>query len=360
MHNTSKLDGVIGQRMHIAYTLRRVPAQRLQYLITGARPKAGDLVLARIAALGHHRNLQRPDRSRKRLFVGDYVVVAYANRYASSQFEAVVPKDLGPCQLIAGGGCAGQVLNRHARIRRGATQIEPVGLLTDSPHSAPLNLADFAIPQHTAAMGRTPTIAVVGSAMDSGKTTTAAYLARGLHLAGMKVGYAKVTGTGASGDPGLLLDAGAAEVVDFTDAGYASTYKLSLPECQAILTDLVGCLQARGCDAIIVEVADGMLQGETAELLQSRVFRAFVDSTLLASCDAMSAQCGVRELKRFGVPCLALCGAMEASPLQRREAVEATGLPFLGIDLLATPDIATGLLGCRAALRAPLASAAVA
>jgi hypothetical protein len=72
-----------------------------------------------------------PEGRRKLLFVGDEIVVAYGNRYAPNQFEAVVPKTLGPCHLVAAGGVAAKALSWHASVSKGATQITPLGLITD-------------------------------------------------------------------------------------------------------------------------------------------------------------------------------------------------------------------------------------
>ena len=46
----------------------------------------------------------------------------------------------------------------------------------------------------------TPVLIVAGTAMNAGKTTAAARLIKGLQRAGLRVGAAKVTGTGAGGD----------------------------------------------------------------------------------------------------------------------------------------------------------------
>lgn len=319
----------IKSKILTAYTLRRVPEEKLTHLITGVQPEAGDLVLAQISRLGQHRNLQRTNRVRKKLFVGDFVAVAYANRYASNQFEAVVPRTLGACQLVAGGGCAGKVLSKNRRMRHDATQLTPLGLITDSCGTPPLNLADFALAPSQPVIPRVPVIAVVGSAMDSGKTTAAANLTRGLSQGGYSVGYAKITGTGASGDPGFLLDAGASEVLDFTDVGYASTYKLDSQTCQRIMGELVDHLQSRLVDVVVMEVADGLLQQETAALIRSESFRRCVDGIILAASDAMSAVCGNAILESLSLPTIGLAGMMELSPLQRREAEESTGQPFL-------------------------------
>ena len=118
------------RRASWAFTTRRVSREEPYRISSGARtPRAGDLVLARVDVLGHHRGLQLCSGRKKNLFPGDEIVVAYGNRYAPSQFEAVVPKTLGPCQLVAGGGVAAKALSWHKRISRGPTLITPVGLL---------------------------------------------------------------------------------------------------------------------------------------------------------------------------------------------------------------------------------------
>ncbi|NIU09062.1 MAG: DUF1611 domain-containing protein, partial [Phycisphaerae bacterium] len=77
---------------------RRVPGGAACRIVQAAtaKPRAGDLILARVDSLGHHKGLQLVCGRRRNMFVGDEIVVAYGNRYASSQFEAYVPDSLGP------------------------------------------------------------------------------------------------------------------------------------------------------------------------------------------------------------------------------------------------------------------------
>jgi hypothetical protein len=176
--------------------------------------------------------------------------------------------------------------------------------------------------------------------MDSGKTQTAAFLVKGLTLAGRRVGYAKVTGTGAGGDTWLLKDAGANPVLDFTDAGLVSTYLASASELDRVFTTLIAHLCKGGVDAIVLELADGVLQSETAALLTSHVFREAVGGVLFAACDAMGAVAGDSWLKRHNLPVLGLSGVLTASPLQCEESSRVTDLPVFSRHELARPRIA--------------------
>jgi hypothetical protein len=307
-------------------------------------PKAGDLLLARVDAVGYHSALQLPEGRRKHLFIDDEIVVAYGNRYAPNQFEAVVPKTLGPCQLVAAGGVAGKALSWHASVSKGATQITPLGLLTDAT-GRPVNLRDYALPSVDHVPASWPlTIAVVGTAMDSGKTQTAAHLVKGLALAGLRTGYAKVTGTGSGGDTWLLKDAGAHPVFDFTDAGLVSTYLETQVEIRRVFVTLMAHLMKSRVDAVVLEVADGVLQEETAALLESAVFKEVVGGILFAAGDAMGAVAGHTWLRNRNLPLIALSGVLTSSPLQRRESSKATGLPVFSRQELAQTKTARSIM----------------
>jgi hypothetical protein len=179
--------------------------------------------------------------------------------------------------------------------------------------------------------------------MNAGKTTTAANLIHGLARGGMRVGAAKVTGTGAGGDAWLMRDAGASMVLDFTDAGLASTYLASLEQIQASMTTLLGHLCAAWVDAIVLEVADGLYQGETAKLVSGSYFKEAVDGVVFAAGDAMGAAGGVDWLRTRGVPVRAVSGVLTASPLAVREAQQAAGVPVLDLQALRDPTVVTHL-----------------
>ncbi len=335
-----------------AFTTRRVPqGVGCSILPDAGAPEAGDLVLARVDALGHHGALQLVSGRRRTLFPGDEIVVAYGNRYACAQFESVVPESMGPCHLVAGGGIASRAVNWHAKISRGPTQITPIGAVADASGRR-LNLRDFALePRSRRGSYRPTAIAVIGTSMDSGKTQTCAYLVRGLIAGGSRVGYAKITGTGAGGDYWLLRDAGAETVLDFTDVGHASTYLLGSEEIERTLRRLVDLVAEDGVDAMVLEIADGVLQPETAALLQSETFRDLVGGMVVAAQDSMGASAAVSWLRDHPTPRLALSGVLTAAPLQVREAADATGLPLFDREALASRQVAMDLLG-RARRRA--------
>lgn len=329
---------------HWSFTTRRVDRARVKSLLEGnLQPQVGDLLLARIETLGHHGKLQLVDGRRRRLFRGDLVIVTYANRYACEQFEAEVPQSLASCHLVAGGGIAALALSWHDRIVKGPTTIQPLGLLADD-QGRRINVGDFSLPALTALPAIPPLFAVVGTAMDAGKTETAAHLVRGLKSTGRRTGYIKITGTGAGGDTWLLQDAGADCVLDFTDAGLPSTYRAPVARIEHAMELLVGHMASAGVDAIVMEVADGVYQQETAQLVRSATFARRVSGIVLAARDAMGASAGIRALDEQPRPVLALSGLLSASPLQRREAQVALGIDSFSREDLASAAVARRLL----------------
>jgi hypothetical protein len=332
------------RRAKCAYAARRVRlASAVQLVSGGVAPAPGDLLLARITRVGQHSGLQMPTGRRASLFTGDEIIVCYGNRYAPDQFEAVVPADLGPCHLVAAGGIAALAREWHVRMRR-PTEIAPVGLLADASGRV-LNLSQFRLREDASLTAIGPrVIAVAGTAMNAGKTTAAAHLIRGLVASGLRVAAAKVTGTGAAGDVMLFVDAGASPVVDFTDFGYASTYRVPPAEVEQIMRQTITHLTRSAPDIIVFEIADGLFQQETAALLKSQSFRRAVSGIVFAAPDALGAAAGVEWLEQRGLPVLAVSGAMTASPLAIREAFQATHLPVLGLAELVDPDRLRSLL----------------
>jgi hypothetical protein len=316
-------------------------------LVTGEHvvPHAGDVVLARVTELGQHGGIQLPDGRRATLFVGDEILVAYGDRYAPDQFEAEVPDNLGPTNLVAAGGLAATVISAHSKMAM-PTQIEPLGLLTNAHGVVTLKSCapfDAAAPEDVTVLprlGKPLVIGVLGTSMNSGKTTTVASIVRGLAKAGFEVAAGKVTGTGACGDPMLFHDSGASRVLDFTDFGHGSTYLMEHGAVRSLFVSLIRELAATGPDVIVVEVADGLFQRETARLLQDPLFKQLVDLVVFAAGEALGAVAGQIHLAQYGLAPVAVSGMLTASPLAKKEAAGALDVPVLDKDDLASAQVA--------------------
>lgn len=343
------------ERAKWAFTTRHVRRKEIGGVLpASAACEAGQLLLAEVTQLGQHDGIQLASGRRAQLYQGDRIVVCLGNRYAPDQFEGIAQIESGQdCELLAGGGVAGVVRHRHGRMRA-ATRLRVLGVLggADGHH---INIAHYALalpdpkPFDTPGI---PVMMVVGSSMNAGKTTACASLIHGLASDGWRVGAVKVTGTGSFGDLQSYVDAGAAEVLDFTDAGLASTYRVEPALLERMARRLIAELEARGCDVVVVEVADGLFQQETAALLSSPTLRDALSQVVFAAADAMGAVAGVQRLRDLGWKVCAFTGLVTASPLAASEAEAVlrsidAAVPCCSRDDLRNPLAARRLLGLR-------------
>jgi Domain of unknown function (DUF1611_C) P-loop domain len=282
-------------------------------------PEPGDLCLVTVTRVGQHKHVELTTGRRAPLAPGDQLVLVYGNRYATDQFEAIVPETIAPCHLAAAGGIAAAVVSRHATVRP-PTEITPSGILCDA-NGVALNLRRWAWPGVASSQARgvrQHLVLVVGSSMNAGKTTTCANLVKTLKACGLKTAALKLTGTGSGGDIWRYLDAGAFQAMDFGNVGLASTAGMDLRELEAAVSRLCAAVSPEA-DIIVGEVADGVLQRETQHLLQSAWLRQRADSVVYAAGDPLSAAAGVQLLGDWGLDVAAVSGLMCASPLAVRE-----------------------------------------
>lgn len=339
-----------------AFTTRHVRRKDIERLLPASVAcEAGQLLLAEVTQLGQHDGVQLESGRRSQLYAGDRIVVCLGSRYAPDQFEGIAQVEDGRegqvCELLAGGGVAGVVRHRHGRMRA-ATALRVLGVLGDVD-GQPVNIARYALALPEPTPFDTPSIPVmmvVGSSMNAGKTTACASLIHGLARDGWRVGAVKITGTGSFGDVQSYADAGAAEVLDFTDAGFASTYRVEPSVLEGTSRRLIAELEARGCDVVVVEVADGLFQQETAALLASPTLRGALGRVVFAAADAMGAVAGVQRLRGLGWKVCAFTGLVTASPLAASEAEAAlrsvdTAVPCFSRDELRNPLGARRLVG---------------
>lgn len=346
-------------RVQASYTTRHVRAAFDErptdfHLLTGRTvvPRSGDVVIARVTEILNHKRVETPESRKAILFEGALIMLAYGNRYAADQFLAHVPDSLEQCHLVAAGGIAGTVTQAHEKMDD-PTIIEPIGLLADrdgvvniahyAPHHTPDQSAT--VPAPTARQDRPEVIAVLGTAMNSGKSTVMACLINGLTQSGRRVSAGKITGTGAGNDPMIYHDAGANRVLDFTDFGYPTTFQLKMSELRALTIGLVEELSQADTDVVVVEIADGIYQEETAQLLRDATFQGTIDQVAFAASDALGARAGVQELQAAGLHVSVASGVMTSSPLATLEARGVLGsVPVIPTYDLTCDEQATALL----------------
>jgi hypothetical protein len=303
--------------------------------------RPADVVLAEVLRLGQHRRLQLASGRYRALEVGDLFLAAAGCRYAVDQFEGRGEIRAGePCALLAGGGVVGVLEARHTAMNP-PTDVRIHGVVEDAAGRR-LTLARYA----KSATGERPhrVIAVVGSGMNAGKTTAAAALVRGLQRSGLRVGAIKATGTGSFGDLQAYEDAGANWVGDFGLTGMASTYRQPVDRLVASLEVLLALAGEAGCEAAVVELADGLLQPETEALLNDPRIRRSLDGLLYAACDPLSALGGLELLDRSGWRAIAVTGLVTRAPLAVRELQAVHRIDVWSREELSDPALANRLL----------------
>jgi hypothetical protein len=143
---------------------------------------------------------------------------------------------------------------------------------------------------------------------------------------GHKVGAAKVTGTASGRDFGSFADAGASPVLDFLDAGFASTAGCDLEALLDVTKYSAAHLRAADLDCAVIEIADGLLQPETRALLENMQPLLPDAQIVVTTRESMSAVGAVEMLRALGYPVAAVSGLLTNSPLVRREAEVGSGV----------------------------------
>ena len=322
--------------------VRRAQVRLLDRDLASAKP--GDLVLAEVQDIGNHKRLQLSDGRFSILYAKDRIVLACGDRFAEDQFEGIAALSEEGADLLAGGGVIGQMRSRNGKVKR-PTRLTVIGRLADETGQV-INLADTALKP---ASGPRPArvIGVIGTGMNAGKTAAAAGLVNGFSRFGSTVAAIKATGTGSFGDVHNYEAAGAATVLDFTDAGLVSTYRQPVDRLEELTRTLLATASAN--DIAVVELADGVSQVETADLLRRPSFRALFDAFVLAAPGALAARGALHWLEsEASIIPVALTGLMTQAPLAVAEA-ETLGLPVFSREDLADPATACCLSGMLAA-----------
>src|SRR5262245_50624574 len=313
-----------GPHVRIPYALRRVPPDRLASVGScPANPQPGDIVLVCVERIGKNTRLELSNGRASTLHERDLLLAVFGNRYATEQFEGYARADGDCCARLSMGGVCGKVASRHASVPE-PTRLRIVGSVVDRV-GVPLRLRDFALPR--AVRASRPRVTVVcGTAMDAGKTYTAMSLIKGLVKRERRVAGIKLTGTATGRDTWSFYDAGARPALDFVDGGIPSTYMCDETVLLNLYALLLGHAAASGAAEVVLEIADGLFQRETAILLRTAAFMATVDRLVFAASDPLGAAAGIDRLRDWGIEPAAVSGLISMSPLAMEEAATATGV----------------------------------
>lgn len=301
------------------------------YRASAARPRVGDVVYGTLHQPGHHPELESRSGRLHRLTGATRSLFVYGTRYATDAFDADLPeRATSAVDLVARSGLVGRVRGAHTRMAA-PTTIRVLGRVY-GVDGRPLNTLDhpLAVPASTTKTHpRARVILVVGTSMNAGKTTAASAIAGVLTSMGHRARASKITGTASLREIHGPADAGAKPVSDFTHLGYPSTHGLGEAELIGIFNRLDLKYGNNPSNYWICELADGVLQAETAVLLGHPELRSRTHRVVLCATDTLAAVGGVRALADHQLDTHLITGLATSSPLGAAEVAAATGRPTI-------------------------------
>ncbi len=292
----------------------------------GPEPKVGDLLVARVEWVRHHRRIALPTGQRARLYPGDLVVGALGHRYATDAFDAGASIEGEGVDLLTNAGLLGQVRRRHAGVKP-PTRLSVLGAVVDHG-GRPINLIEAAFRPRPLLGPTVPVVLVLGTGMNAGKTTAARKLVRGLLERGRAVAALKITGSVCPNDRAELESTGVGFVRDFSDHGFPSTHLEPPARLESLAETMLADALDRSPDVIVAELADGVLQRETAHLMD--FLRPHAIGAVLAAPCALSALKGVEVVQQAGIEALGVTGLISNAPLFQDEFSACCSVPILG------------------------------
>jgi len=328
-----------------AFAIRR--GQIKFYEFIDKQPRIGDVAYGIILQIGQHSSMENASGRIHMIHDGTKAVFVFGNRYAPDFYEGVIPDEMTEvADMLARSGIIGIVKTKNSLIKD-PTKVRILGYVCDRAGNV-LNTRDFPLIKPRSTVKNEPRakmILVCGTSMNSGKSMAAAACCWALASMGYKVRASKVTGTASLKDILLMNDAGASRYADFTYLGYPSTYLLEKAQLLGIFNQLDLKYANNPGNFWVVEFADGIIQQETAMLLNSPEIISRIHKLIFCTNDAFGAIGGLNILKeKFGLVPDMLSGVCSSSPLHVRELTVFTDIPVFDSSKADTNTLANTLL----------------
>ncbi|MCK5036105.1 MAG: hypothetical protein KAS73_09460 [Candidatus Sabulitectum sp.] len=295
-------------------------------------PAVGDLVFGEVSELGHHRFIESKSGRLRTLNVGTRAIFVFGNRYAPDQYEGMVPNSSREfVELLSRSGVIGEVKTQNQLVGV-TTKIKVLGYVCDNDGKV-VNTTDYVLihpKNNTRSKSGAKVILCIGTTMNSGKTHAAAACCYALSSMGKRVRAAKITGTAGLKDILLMNDCGADYVADFTYFGYPSTYMMDEKQLLNIFHAFDMKYGSNEKKYIVIEIADGIFQRETAMLLRMPEIQKRISKLVFCAPDSTAVFGGLLALRdKFGLVPDAISGICSSSPLAIREIKEFSDIPIL-------------------------------
>jgi hypothetical protein len=308
------------------YLTGDVPDGKYSLLLDNSKPRPADVVVVRVERVGHHHHIETEQERRLRLYEGDRLVGVFGNRYATDVYEGRV-LELKKLHLLTASGLIGTVVSRHHDVGR-PTALSFVGYLAGSSGSR-INLKELRFQPVVGLRPSPEVVLVVGTGMNTGKTTVTRKILRALAAGGVRVAGCKLTGSASPRDLYEMRATGAVLATDFSDYGFPSTYGEPLGELIRLMDVITDAGVRAGAQLVVAEIADGCLQPETQMLLESEEIRRRVRGVVVAGACSSSLLFATEFVQKAGLDVWAASGLATNSPLFVREFSARSPVPVV-------------------------------
>ncbi|MEM7067008.1 MAG: hypothetical protein AAF572_28070 [Cyanobacteria bacterium P01_B01_bin.77] len=261
------------------------------------------------------------------LVTGDIIPGVLGKRRASRELSGDIPTTLqvgDTVYMLGSTGVFGEITSYDPAYGK-ATPLKVLGSIVRE--GIPLNLRDAAIPWRDTLPTSVPLIAVLATAMDTGKTTVSRKIVTHFKTQGLKVAYTKLTGLAYQGELFKVKDFGADPVLECADGGLPSTCGDPTQVAQMALGLLFETNRSQP-DLIIAEFGAGILgEYNVMHLLKEPDLRAHIKATVVAANDAVSAWGAKELLDRLGLPITLITGPVANNQTESKFVTELLGIP---------------------------------
>ena len=261
--------------------------------------KTGQLIAVKVISVNPNYNkLELVSGRITELTEGDIIIGALGNRIASSGMTGSVPDELNKhdkIHILNLGGVIGSCKDFNILLGP-ATECEVLGSIVNS-QTKQLNLQDFSKIKTNNKISQIPAIAVIGTGIDSGKTTVTSFIIKTLSKYFDKINACKLAGTASQKDLYSYEDNGALRTSDFVDFGLPSTCmteKSVIQECSSSIINTI----SEDADILLMELGDGY-HGDygTKEIIQNKDITQAIEVIVICAYDISGAVNIIENLK---------------------------------------------------------------
>jgi hypothetical protein len=269
-----------------------------------------------VKALGENPNygsIELASGRMSRIIEGDIIAGTLGERRALRGFYGKIPKRVQAGDILNVlnlGGVIGKAVSGITELGK-SIDVQVLGQALvfptfDERIGKPATIKENAIAWKKRLGRSAPLIVFSASNMDSGKTTAACELIKGLTLKGYRVAAAKLTGISLMRDTLNMRDYGAVRALNFNDAGIVST---TTARGSDYARGIIHELNRDSPDCIVVELGDGILGGYGVKaILRDRQLMKFAKAHVFCANDQVVAWAGRELFRKFGLEISVISG----------------------------------------------------